>query len=231
MNVVVMPAYRAARTVEKTVVAMPPIYDKIILCDDGSLDDTAAVAEHLGLWVMRHERNRGYGANQKTLYDAALNLNPSVVIMVHPDNQYDTSMLSQAVALVEKGTADVVLGTRMETAIKNGMPRWKRYGNALHSSLERSVFQNSLSEFHSGLRIMRADLLKQIPYHNFSDDFVFDSQFLAWCFGHHRMVAEIPTQCWYTHEASSINFRRSVMYGLCTVAVMGEYLLTTRYSR
>lgn len=226
---VVMPAYNAGKTLEKTVSSMPPIADRILLCDDGSTDETLMIARRCGLEILQHDFNRGYGANQKTLYNRVRQLPCDIVAMVHPDNQYDTSMITHAVAMIHQNHADVVLGTRMATAKDLGMPWWKRSGNGLLSSIQRKIFHSNLSEFHSGLRVFRASLLQEMPYQIFSNDFVFDSQWLAWCFGHAQRVRELPTQCFYRSDVSSINFRHSLRYGLATLGVLATYTFTKRY--
>ena len=228
-TIIIMPAYNADHTIKKTVENIPKFYSQIILCDDKSQDNTLSVARNLGIEVLSHQVNKGYGANQKTLYNHAKKYNPDILTMVHPDNQYDTSILPDAVRMIKKGEADVILGSRMQTARENGMPWWKILGNRFLSLCERIVFSSNLSEYHSGLRFFKANLLETMPYNTFSDDFVFDSQFLAWCFGHGKKVKEIPTNCYYNNEVSSVNFKQSMIYGFKTLNVLVEYSFSGKY--
>lgn len=228
--IVVMPAYNAAETLTETIRALPPLYERIILCDDASDDATIRVARKFNnVEVLTHARNRGYGGNQKTLYNRVKKLPCDIVAMVHPDNQYDTTCIQDAIEMIIDNKADMVLGTRMATAKELGMPWWKRGGNRLLSTVQRRVFRTHLSEFHSGLRVFHASLLSEMPYETFSDDFVFDSQVLAWCFGHKKNIREVPTRCFYRPETSSINLRRSMKYGFATLLVLLSYRFGTRY--
>ena len=230
-KLIIMPAYNAAKTLEKTIANLPDVYDRIILCDDKSQDNTITIAKKLGIQTIPHKKNRGYGANQKTLFQAAQKYKPDIIIMVHPDNQYDTSILPQAIEKISSGESDFILGTRMQTARKLGMPFWKILGNQFLSMWQRIIFKSSLSEFHSGLRIFRADILNQMPYENFSDNFVFDSQVLAWCFGHNKKISEIPTKCYYNSEASSVGMSQSLVYGLNTIKTLCQYVLSDYYKK
>ena len=227
--VVVMPAYNAEKTLKKTIQDLPKVYERIILCDDHSQDNTLSVAENLDLEIVAHDKNLGYGANQKTLFKQLKQYNPYIIILVHPDNQYNTSILPQAIQMIKNKEADFILGSRMQTAKEDGMPWWKRSGNYFLSFWQRLIFSSRLSEFHSGLRIFRADILSKMPYNNFSNDFVFDSQVLAWCFGHKLKVKELPTHCYYNNEVSSVNLRRSIQYGFETLKVLIDYLFTKKY--
>lgn len=214
-----MPAYRAERTLERTVARLP-LPAPVLVCDDASPDGTVEEARRLGLEVLVHPRNRGYGGNQKTLYREALRRGASVVVMVHPDDQYDTSALPEMVRLLHAGEADFVLGTRMHSALRNGMPWWKYACNRVLSWLQNRVFGRGLSEYHSGFRGYRADLLREMPFESFSDDFVFDGQAIAWAVARGYRLAEVPSDCWYTPEVSSIGFWRSVRYGLGILATL-----------
>ena len=220
--IIVMPAYNAARTLRTTLEKLPREYREIILCDDASTDDTVGVSRALGLTTIAHERNCGYGANQKTLYDAALRREPDVIVMVHPDDQYDTAAVPAMVERVAAG-ASLVLGARMASALKNGMPVWKYTGNRLLTALQNITFRSALSEFHSGLRAYDARLFREMPYASFSDEFVFDSEIIAWCMANGRRVEEVPAECHYTPEVSSVGFRESVRYGLGTLRVLLRY--------
>lgn len=228
--IVVMPAYNAAETLAETIRALPPLYERIILCDDASDDATIRIARKFNnVEVLTHAHNRGYGGNQKTLYNCVKKLSCDILAMVHPDNQYDTTCIQDAIEMIIDNKADMVLGTRIATAKEFGMPWWKRGGNYFLSTIQRAVFRTHLSEFHSGLRVFRASLLSEMPYETFSDDFVFDSQVLAWCFGHKKNIREVSTRCFYRKNSSSINGRRSVRYGLATLSVLLSYLFGTRY--
>jgi len=227
--IVVLPAYYAEKTIKKTVENIPKIYERLILCDDASHDNTYEVSRALGIETVKHETNLGYGGNQKTLYNLVRKYSPDVVAMIHPDNQYDSSMLAEAAAMIAAGQADLILGARMSTAKALGMPWWKILSNILLSGLQRAVYGSDLSEFHSGLRFFRANILDRMSYGEFSDDFVFDSQFIAWCFGHNLKVAELPAKCFYNEEVSSIDLKRSLKYGLATLQVLWEYRFSKRY--
>ena len=218
-----MPAYHAQKTLEKTVECLPPIYDEIILCDDGSQDGTYDLSRKLGLTTLRHNNNYGYGKNQKTLYDNALERNPEIIIMVHPDNQYDASCLPEMINLIRNHGADFVIGSRIKSARQNGMPNYKYISNRGLTFLQNLIYSTKLSEFHSGLRAYRVETLRNIPYNNFSDDFVFDSEVIAWIIAHRLAIAETDTICIYHKDSSSINFRRSFKYGIETLRVLKNY--------
>ncbi len=220
--IVVMPAYNAKKTLEKTCANLPKIYSEIIVCDDGSVDGTFEQSQKLNVTTLRHDCNRGYGANQKTLYDYALAKSPSIIIMVHPDNQYTTDCLPEMVAKIEGG-AGLVIGTRMKTALKNRMPWWKYLSNRFLTFLQNRTFRTNLSEFHSGLRGYDARSLASLPYRGFSDDFVFDSEVIANMRGRGYSIEEVPTECYYNKDVSSINFARSVTYGLQTLKTLLRY--------
>ena len=192
--IVTMPAYNAEQTIAATVERLPHVYDEILLCDDASKDKTAAVARSLGLTVFEHGRNGGYGANQKTLYYEALQRNPDVIIMVHPDNQYDASNVGTGIRMIERGEADFIIGNRMSTARKDGMPFWRYVSNRFLTICQNLVFQ----------------VLETINWEKNSDDFVFDSETIAWAFAHGFKFGEIPARCFYGFSESSINFKRSV---------------------
>ncbi len=221
---IVMPAYDASRTLAKTIAGIPPVYEEIILCDDASRDDTSEISRSLGITTIVHPQNRGYGGNQKTLYDAVRTRHPDVVVMVHPDNQYDTSGLPDMIERVTMGPADLVLGTRMATARVDGMPGWKVAGNRLLTAAQNAVFHTGLSEFHSGLRVYRGSLLEDLPYRSFSDDFVFDSEVIAWLVANGRRMDEVSARCYYSPESSSLSFWRSMHYGVATLKTLARFV-------
>jgi len=227
--VCIMPAYNAESTLEKTYRSIPPgCVDEFILTDDGSKDRTVEIAQRLGMTVIRHENNRGYGANQKTCYDAALEHGADAVVMIHPDYQYDGRVTPHVVGLLSTGTCDVMLGSRIRTrreTFEGGMPVYKYLSNRLLTTFENVALGQNLGDFHSGFRAYVRDVLETVNYHANSDDFVFDSEFLAQCVFHGFRLGDVPIPTRYFHEASSINFRRSLKYGLQTVAVMGKYWL------
>lgn len=226
--VVVMPAYNAEATLERTVRDLPPgVAAEVLLVDDGSRDRTVAIAEALGLTVLRHPRNLGYGANQKTCYRAALARGAEVVAMVHPDYQYDVRLLPYLAGFLELGVCDVLLGCRIRSraeALAGGMPLWKYLANRGLTLVENLVLGQNLGECHSGLRLFRREVLETIPFEANSDDFVFDSQILAQAAYFGFRIADAPVPVRYFPEASSIDFGRSVVYGLGTLAVLGRYL-------
>jgi glycosyltransferase involved in cell wall biosynthesis len=226
---VVMPAYNAATTLEKTVRDIPKGFpEEIILVDDASKDETVRIAKSLGLTAIVHDENKGYGANQKTCYDEALKRGADVVIMIHPDYQYDSSLAPLFSELIRKGICDIVLGSRVRTrreCLDSGMPLYKYLSNRFLTLLENLVTGQNLSEWHTGYRAYSRRVLETIPYHGNSNDFLFDSQFLiqAACFGF--KIGDLPVPCRYMSEASSINFTRSVVYGIGILKTLVQFVL------
>jgi glycosyltransferase involved in cell wall biosynthesis len=217
--VVVMPAYNAARTLRQTYeeVRAQQVVDAIILVDDGSRDETVAVAGQLeGVVVHAHERNKGYGANQKTCYRLALEAGADIVVMIHPDYQYTPKLIPAMVAIVGSGLHSCVLGSRIlgGYALQGGMPLWKYVSNRVLTLVENWILGAKLSEYHTGYRAFSREILLKLDLSANSDDFVFDNQMLAQILWHGFTIAEISCPTRYFPEASSINFRRSVRYGL-----------------
>jgi glycosyltransferase involved in cell wall biosynthesis len=226
--IVVMPAYNAAKTLERTYADIPEGVDHVILVDDVSHDETVDIARQLGLDVRIHRQNLGYGGNQKTCYDAALAAGADVVVMLHPDYQYDATRIPALIAPILAGEADLMLGSRfLGDPLAGGMPRWKYISNRFLTIVENLVFDLRLSEYHTGLRAYSRRLLERIPYHLNSDDFVFDQELVAQVVaaGMRRRIAEIAVPTRYFEEASSVGFRRSVVYGLSTLRVVLRYVL------
>ncbi len=226
--VIVMPAYNAAKTLERTYADIPhDLVDHMILVDDVSRDETVEIAHQLGLEVIVHQQNRGYGGNQKTCYDRALEWGADVVVMLHPDYQYDATRIPDMVAPIVSGDADLVLGSRfLGDPLAGGMPKWKFISNRFLTGVENAAFGLHLSEYHTGLRAYSRRLLETIPYQLNSDDFVFDQDLIAQVVAAGGMkVAEIAVPTRYFEEASSVGFRRSVVYGLSTLRVVARYLL------
>jgi len=226
--VVVMPAYNAARTLEATYRGLAmDVVDEVILVDDVSHDDTVDIAERLGLKVVVHIQNRGYGGNQKTCYLEALRSGADVVVMVHPDNQYDSTLVPQMIQPILDGTADIVLGSRMlsGTALSGGMPWWKYVANRFLTLVENATFGLRLSEYHTGFRAYSRRLLETLPFLLNSDNFVFDQEIMAQAVTFGFRVGEIPVPTRYFAEASSVNFERSVEYGLDVLRLMVRYSL------
>ncbi|OYW21993.1 MAG: glycosyl transferase family 2 [Planctomycetales bacterium 12-60-4] len=219
-----MPAYRAARTIERTVADIPAgSVDQVIVVDDCSPDDTTAVAERLGLTVVRHDHNLGYGGNQKTCYRLALESGADYVVMIHPDYQYDSRLIPVAIEIIRLGICDVVLGSRIRTrseALAGGMPRYKYLFNRMLTFVENVALGQNLGDFHSGFRAYHRSVLETLAYERNSNDFVFDSQFLAQAVQAGFKVGDIPVPVRYFDEASSINFRRSLTYGCRTLQVL-----------
>jgi glycosyltransferase involved in cell wall biosynthesis len=227
--IAVMPAYNAERTLPATLADIPPgSVDEIILVDDGSKDRTVALAHELGLTVLVHPENRGYGGNQKTCYREALARGADIVVMIHPDYQYDSRVIPHAVGIIELGICDVVLGSRVRSraeALAGGMPVWKYVANRLLTVTENLGLGQNLGDFHSGFRVYRRAVLDTVPFENNSDDFVFDTQFLVQAVHFGFRLGDVPVPVRYFDEASSINFRRSVKYGLSTLATVGTFWL------
>jgi len=216
--IAVLPAYNAEKTVEKTIRDIPEgAVDEIILVDDASRDNTVAVAKQLGLTVIEHPQNRGYGANQKTCYRAALQRGADIVIMIHPDYQYDSRVTSLMTGFIELGICDVMFGSRIRTraeALSGGMPKYKYLSNRLLTMLENLVLGQNLAETHSGFRAYSRRVLETLPWDGNSDDFVFDQQFIVQACHFGFRLGDVPVPTRYGSDASSINFRRSVVYGL-----------------
>jgi len=227
--IVVMPAYNAEKTVARTVADIPPgTVDEIILVDDCSSDQTVAVAEKLGLKVIRHTKNLGYGGNQKTCYRAALESGADIVVMIHPDYQYDARLVPYLTGLLKDDICDVVLGNRIRTrqeALKGGMPAYKYLSNRFLTISENLLMRQNLGEWHSGLRAYTRQVLETIPWERNSDDFVFDCEFLVQASAFGFRLGDIPAPARYFAEASSINFRRSVRYGLESLNSILRYYL------
>jgi glycosyltransferase involved in cell wall biosynthesis len=227
---VVLPAYNAARTLEWTVNEIPPAYrGNLLLVDDASTDDTVEVAHGLGLSVIRHERNSGYGANQKSCYRAALQAGAEIVIMLHPDHQYDARLIPDLVDPLLRGEADAAFGSRMlgGRPMEGGMPRWKYNANIFLTALANAVFGRYLTEIHSGFRAYTATYLKTIRFEDNRDDFVFDTEIIAQGMAAGLFFKEVPIETRYFSEASSISFGRSVTYGFGVLSVLLRYLLHT----
>jgi glycosyltransferase involved in cell wall biosynthesis len=227
--VIVMPAYNAARTLERTYADIPhDIVDGIILVDDVSRDETVDIARQLGLDVIIHKQNLGYGGNQKTCYRAALEQGADVVVMLHPDYQYDATRIPELIAPILTGEKHLMLGSRfLGDPIAGGMPKWKYVSNRFLTTVENVAFGLHLSEYHTGLRAYSRRLLETIPYQLNSNDFVFDQELIAQVVAADmgRRIGEIAVPTRYFDEASSVGFRRSVVYGLSTLRVVARYLL------
>jgi glycosyltransferase involved in cell wall biosynthesis len=223
-----MPAYNAAKTLERTYSDVPhDLIDHVILVDDVSSDETVEVARRLGLEVIVHRQNLGYGGNQKTSYDRALEWDADVVVMLHPDYQYDATRIPDLVAPIVAGDKDLMLGSRfLGDPLAGGMPRWKYVSNRFLTGVENAAFGLHLSEYHTGLRAYSRRLLETIPYRLNSDDFVFDQELIAQVVAVGGLeIGEIAVPTRYFEEASSVGFRRSVVYGLSTLRVVARYLL------
>lgn len=224
-----MPAYNAATTLRATVADIPPgAVDEIILVDDASRDETVAIATELGLTVIRHERNKGYGGNQKTCYDEALRRGADIVVMIHPDYQYDSRLVPYVIGFIRDGVCDMVLGSRVRTrreTIESGMPVWKYISNRFLTLVENMVLGLNLSELHTGYRAYSRRVLETIPFHRNDDNFVFDSQVIAQVARFGFRIGEVPVPCRYMEEASSVNLRQGIVYGLGTLGVLVRYVL------
>jgi glycosyltransferase involved in cell wall biosynthesis len=218
--VVVLPAYNAAATLESTIADVPPgVVDEFLLVDDASTDTTVETAARLGIPHLVHPRNRGYGGNQKTCYTAALKQGADIVIMLHPDYQYSPRLIGAMAWLVGSGEFDVVLGSRIlgTGALKGGMPRYKYVANRFLTLFENILLGVKLSEYHTGYRAFSRQVLESLPLNENSDDFVFDNQMLAQVVAFGYSIGEISCPTRYFPEASSINLRRSIVYGIGVV--------------
>jgi glycosyltransferase involved in cell wall biosynthesis len=223
-----MPAYNAARTLERTYNDIPPnAVDKVILVDDVSKDETVEIARQLGIKVVIHIQNRGYGGNQKTCYIEALREGADIVVMLHPDYQYDSTRIPELIAPIERGEFDLMLGSRLlgGGTLAGGMPFWKYISNRFLTTVENLVLGQRLSEMHTGFRAYSRRFLETIPFLLNSDDFVFDTEVLAQASAFGFRIGEIPVPTRYFAEASSVNFKRSVTYGVSTLMVMWRYSL------
>ena len=221
-----MPAYNAARTLEATYRGLAmDVVDEVILVDDVSRDETVDIAERLGLKVVVHVQNRGYGGNQKTCYLEALKSGADVVVMVHPDNQYDSTLVPELIQPILDGRADIVLGSRLlsGTALSGGMPWWKFVANRFLTEVENLAFGLRLSEYHTGFRAFSRRLLETLPFLLNSDDFVFDQEIMAQAVSFGFRVSEVPVPTRYFAEASSVNLQRSVEYGLDVLRLVARY--------
>jgi glycosyltransferase involved in cell wall biosynthesis len=226
--VVVMPAYNAAKTLHMTYADLPQnVVDLVIVVDDGSSDETARIARDLGLELFIHDRNYGYGANQKTCYREALRAGADIVVMVHPDYQYDPTLLPEIIRPIEEGGADVVLGSRLMGIhpIRQGMPWWKYYSNRFLTTLENLVFGLRLSEYHTGYRAFRRQVLESVNLEMDSDRFIFDQEILAQIVNVKMRITEVPVPTRYFAQASSASFFQSSVYGVSILWLLVRYLL------
>ena len=227
--IVILPAYNAEKTLQKTVEEIPfHIVDTVILTDDYSQDKTVEIAKKIGIdYVIEHQKNKGYGANQKTCYKKALELEADIIIMLHPDYQYTPKLIPAMCELITNQTFDVVLGSRIlsKGALQGGMPLYKYISNRILTFIQNILLQQKLSEYHTGYRCFNAEVLRKINFEKNSDDFVFDNELLAQLIFHKAKIGEISCPANYFEEASSINFSRSITYGLGVVRVSVSYFL------
>jgi glycosyltransferase involved in cell wall biosynthesis len=224
---VVMPAYNAAQTLERTVAEIPALVDDMILVDDGSSDGTAELARRLGLHTLVHAKNRGYGGNQKTCYTAALARGADIVIMVHPDYQYTPKLLPALAYCIASGLYDVALGSRIlgGGSLKGGMPKYKYVANRFLTLVENWLLQEKLSEYHTGYRAFSRRLLTTLPLNENAEGFVFDNQMLVQAVHFGFKIAEVTCPTKYFEEASSIGFSKSVRYGLGVLGAAAQFRL------
>jgi len=225
-----MPAYNASETLEKTYTEIPfPMVDEVILVDDHGSDDTYELAKKLGInHVIRHQYNKGYGGNQKTCYNKALELNADIVVMLHPDYQYTPKLIESMCYLIANDLYPVVIGSRIlgKGALKGGMPIYKYFANRILTLFQNILMNQKLSEYHSGFRAFSSEVLKEIKFNENSDDFIFDNQMLAQIMFKKHLIGEITCPTKYFKEASSINFQRSSVYGIGVLWTSIKYFLT-----
>jgi len=231
--IAVLPAYNAEKTLKATLDDIPKdLFDEIVLVDDASKDGTVALARQLGIkHVIVHPKNRGYGGNQKTCYKTALELGGDIVVMIHPDFQYDPTLAPELVNPILEDKADCVLGSRMmrDEALKGKMPVWKYVGNKLLTGVENLVFGTRFSEFHTGYRSYNRKVLSTLRLESNSDDFVFDQEIIAQMLANGFRITEVPIPTRYFKEASSVSFLVSVKYGLQTLSLLMSFLLWRRF--
>jgi len=227
--VVVMPAYNAGQTLERTFRDLPlELKENVVLVDDASTDGTPLIAKELGLKVVEHTKNLGYGGNQKTCYAEALKLNADVIVMLHPDYQYDARVCKIMAELILLGNCDIVLGNRIRTrqeALQGGMPKWKYFINRTSTFFENLILGQSIGDFHTGLRAYSKKVLETIPFELNSDDFGFDQEFLVQSIHFGFKIGDVPVPVRYFKEASSINFSRSVRYGFVGIKSISKYTI------
>jgi glycosyltransferase involved in cell wall biosynthesis len=224
--VVVMPAYNAGRTLRMTYMELPrDRVDMVILVDDGSTDDTVSIARELDLRLFVHDRNYGYGANQKTCYTEALQAGADIVVMVHPDYQYDPRLLPEIIRPIQAGAADVVIGSRLKSGsgLSGGMPWWKYVSNRFLTWVENAAFSLRLSEYHTGYRAYAREVLETVHYGLDADEFVFDQEIMAQIVEARFRIAEVPVPTRYFAEASSVGFLQGVRYGLGVLWLVARY--------
>jgi glycosyltransferase involved in cell wall biosynthesis len=228
---VVLPAYNAEATLSRTVAEFDRgVVDDVVLVDDASTDQTVALARELGMEPIRHERNLGYGGNQKTCYQQALRLGADIIVMVHPDYQYSPKLVPAMAAMIAYGEYDLILGSRIlaQNPIARGMPRYKFAANRVLTLIENIMLSQKLSEYHTGLRAFSHDLLAAVPFERNSDDFVFDNQIIAQAVAAGARIGELSCPTRYQADSSSINLASSVRYGLGVLRTCGEYRLSKR---
>ncbi|MBE0460811.1 MAG: glycosyltransferase family 2 protein [Candidatus Aminicenantes bacterium] len=226
--IVVMPAYNAEKTLERTLNDIPKeLVDEIILTDDCSQDNTVEVGKRLGLHVLVHEKNLGYGANQKTCYTEALKREADIIVMIHPDHQYDPKEIPQLITPLLNEECDAVFGSRMlgGRPLEGGMPKWKYLANIFLTAIENAVFYMYLTEYHSGLRAYSRRYLQTVNFQVNSDDFVFDSEIIAQGVIHKMRIKEIPIQTRYFEEASQIGLWKSIIYGISILMTLLKFKL------
>ncbi len=230
--IVVLPAYNASKTLEQTYNEIPfDVVDEVVLVDDNSLDNTFEVAEKLGIkHIVKHDINKGYGGNQKTCYNKALELNADIVIMLHPDYQYTPKLIHSMCYIIANGVYDVVIASRIlgKGALKGGMPLYKYMANRFLTLFQNILMNQKLSEYHTGYRAFSRRVLQAVDYNNNSDDFIFDNEFLAQVFDKKFEIAEITCPTKYFAEASSINLSRSITYGFGVLKVSILYFLKNK---
>lgn len=227
--IAVLPAYNAAKTLKLTLNDIPKDWvDEIILVDDASSDNTADLSKKLGLHTISHQKNTGYGGNQKTCYNEALKLGADIVIMIHPDHQYDPTLVPEMLTPIINEKTDAVFGSRMlikGDAIKGGMPKWKYMANKFLTILENSILHLNLSEYHSGFRAYNKKILEKVKYNENSDNFVFDTEIIVQLKIHKLKIKEVPIPTKYFKDASSVGIVAGSIYGLSIIKVLFEYLL------
>lgn len=227
--IVVMPAYNAEKTLARTYNDIPKnLLDDVILVDDGSHDRTVKIAKRLKIETLVHPQNRGYGANQKTCYTLALNKGADIIVMIHPDYQYDATLTEELIRPIKIGRFDIMLGSRIRTrkeALAGGMPLYKYLGNRILTTIANMVLGENLSEYHTGFRAFHKRVLKALPFHKFSDDFVFDQEILIATIRKGLRVGEIQIPVRYSFDSSSISFGASIKYGLETLFLLLKHVI------